>query len=132
MDELHSSLLQRPVPFLVIAGRASRDDVLPDRFASAGSRDHVVEREPAGGRAAVDAPPAVSSKEGAARDLALNCSWDAHVGDQADHVRPRIGVRRGVQRLVELLDDLGLSLVHEHMGTPHGCDIERLVTRVQN
>jgi hypothetical protein len=37
-----------------------------------------------------------------------------------------------MERLVELLDHFGLSLEHEHVGTPHGSDIQRLVTRVQN
>ena len=132
MDELHARLLQRAVPLVVVARRTRRYDVLPDRFPTARSRDDVVERQPARGGAAVDATPAVAREERAARDLALDGPRHAHVGHEPDHVWPRIRVGRGVQRLVELLDHLGLSLEHEHVGTPHGCDIQRLVTRVQN
>ena len=37
-----------------------------------------------------------------------------------------------MQRLVELLDDLGLALEHEYVSTPNSGDVQRLVTRVQD
>jgi hypothetical protein len=37
-----------------------------------------------------------------------------------------------VQRLVELLDHLGLALEHEHVSTPNRRDVERFVARVQD
>ena len=52
----------------------------------------VVERQPARGRAAVDAAPAVTGEERAARDLALDRARHPDVLDEPDHVRPDVGV----------------------------------------
>jgi hypothetical protein len=41
-------------------------------------------------------------------------------------------VARGTERAREIFEHLGLPLEHEHVGTPHRTNIERLVARVQN
>ena len=47
-------------------------------------------------------------------------------------MRPDEGVGGGAKALRQALDHLGLALPNEHVGTPHGTDVERLVTRVQD
>jgi len=88
------------------------------------------QREPAGVRPAPTPP--TPGEEGPARDLSLHRARNAHVLDEPDHVRPLEGVARGAERAREVLEHLGLPLEHEHVGTPHRTDVERLVTRVQN
>src|SRR6185295_19362517 len=94
--------------------------------------DDVVERQPAAGRAAVDAAPAVAGEEGAAGDLPLDRTGDADVVDQPDHVRPDEAAGRRAERLVEVLDHLGLALVEEDVGAPNRAHIQRLVTGVED
>ncbi len=122
----------KPVALAQVARRARGDDVLPHRLAAARARDHVVERQPAAGRAAVDAAPAVTREERAARDLALDDPRNADVVEEPDHVWPR-ELRRGRAKWSpELFDDLRLPLEHEHVRTSQRADVERLVTRVQD
>ena len=130
--ELHPGLLERPVALAQVARRAGGDDVLPDRLAALRARDDVVEGEAAARRAAVDAAPAVAGEERAARDLALDRARHAHVVDEPDHVRPDEAAGRRAQRLVELLDHLGLALVDQHVGAPNRAHVQRLVTCVQD
>ena len=92
----------------------------------------MVERQPARRAAAVDAAPAVSREQRTPGDLSLHSPRHADVRDQTDHMRPGIGVRSRVQRLVELLDHLGLALEHEHMRAPNAGDVQRLVARIQD
>ena len=132
LHELHRDLLEEAVALLEVAGRARGDDVLPDGIAPAAARDDVVEREPPVRRAAVDATPAVAREEGASRDLPLHGAGHAHVLHEPDHVRPLEGVAGRTERLVELLEHLGLALEHEHVCTTHGCDVQWLVARVQD
>ena len=96
------------------------------------ARDHVVERQPPGGGAAVDAAPAVTGEERAPRDLPLDRPRDADVLDEPDHVRPGVRVGRGAQGLGQALEDLGLALPDEHVRAPNRADVQRLVTRVQD
>src|SRR6266511_1239338 len=63
----------------------------------------MVEREPAACRPAVDAAPAVTREECPAGDLSLDGAGHAHVGDQPDHVWPRIRVRGRMKRLFQLV-----------------------------
>src|SRR5437764_8029336 len=128
----HLRLRERAIPLPVVARRAGGDDVLPDRVAAAAARNDVVEGEPARAGAAVDAAPAVAREERATRDLALHRPRHAHVGDEPDDVRPRVGRGGGRERLLELLDHLGLALVDEHVRTPNGAHVEWLVAGVQN
>src|SRR5262249_61140754 len=65
-------------------------------------------------------------------DLPLDRPRDSDVVDEPDHVRPDEGRSRGAKWLVELLDDLCLPLVEQHMSAPHGAYIERLVAGVQD
>ena len=83
----HRRLLEQPVALAEIARRTRGDDVLPDRVAALRARDHVVERQPTGRRAAVDALPAVAGKERAPRDPPLDGPRHPHVLEEADHVR---------------------------------------------
>ena len=130
--QLDRQLLQQPVALAQVARRAGGDDVLPRRVAAARARDDVVERQPAAGRAAVDAAPAVTGKQGAAGDLPLHHPGHAHVVHEPDDVGPSIGVARGAEWSVQLLDDFSLPLVDEHVRAAQRAHIERLVTRIEN
>src|SRR2546423_8217416 len=130
--QLHRHLVRQPVPFAQVARRTRRDDVLPDRLAAAALRYDVVEREPPAGAAALDATPIVTGEERPARDLPLHRPGYANVLDEPDYVRPGKRRRRRPQRLVELLDHLGLALEYEHMRAPNRRHIERLVARIQH
>src|SRR6266508_6380747 len=132
MEELHAGFFECAVPLLVVARSAGRDDVLPDGFATPRSRHDVVQRQAPAGSPAVGAAPAVAGKECTAGDLALYRAWNPDIGDQPDHVWPGIGIRRGVQRLVELLDHLGLPLENEHVRATNGRHVKWLVARVQD
>ena len=77
------------LPLRRLHGRARGDHVLPHRLAALRARHHVVERQPAARRAAVDAAPAVTGEERAARDLALDDPRDADVVEEPNHVWPR-------------------------------------------
>src|SRR5262249_61692918 len=79
-----------------------------------------------------DATPAVTREERAGGVLPLDRTRHAHVVEDPDHMRPDEAPGGGAQRLVEPLDDLGLALVDEHVGTPHRANVERLVTSVQD
>ena len=92
----------------------------------------MVEREPAARCAAVDAAPAVTGEERPPRDLSLDRARDPHVVDEPDHVGPRVGVARRVERLVELLEHLRLALEDEHVSTSHRRDVQGLVARVEH
>jgi hypothetical protein len=37
-----------------------------------------------------------------------------------------------MERLLELLEDLGLTLEDEHVRTTNGCDVQRFVTGIQD
>src|SRR5690348_13537715 len=80
----------------------------------------------------VSRPPAVAREERLAGDLALDRPRDADVVEEPDHVRPDEAAGGRAERLVELLDDLRLALVEEHVGAPNRAHIQRLVTGVQN
>ena len=82
--------------------------------------------------AAVDAAPSVPREERAPRDAPLDRARHPDVGDEADHVRAGVGVRRRPQRLVEPLDDLGLPLPDEHVRTPCGAHVQGLVARIED
>src|SRR5581483_2521409 len=99
-----------------IAGRAGGDDVLPARIAALRARDDVVERQPPVRRAAVDAAPAVTGEERAARDLALDHPRHTDVVDEPDHVWPPERVGGRAKWSIELFDHLGLALEDEHVG----------------
>src|SRR5581483_9027962 len=128
----HRNLLGQAVSLAEVAGRAGGHDVLPDGLAATAARHDVVERQPARAVPAVDAPPAVPREEGAARDLPLRSTRHMNVRDQPDHVRPRVGVRRRMERVSELLQHLGLALEDEHVSPTHRAHVERLEARVQN
>ena len=68
----------------------------------------------------------------ASGDLPLHRPGHTHVLHEPDHVRPLEGVAGRAERLVELLEHLGLALEHEHVCTTHGCDVQWLVARVQD
>src|SRR4051794_24891426 len=89
----HRHLLEQPVALAQVAGRARGDDVLPLRPAALRARDDVIERKAAARLAAVDAFPAVAREERAPRDLALDDPRHANVGEEANDVRPGVGVR---------------------------------------
>src|SRR5215204_1511538 len=92
----------------------------------------MVERQPAAGRAAVDAAPAVAGEQGPAGNLSLDCAGDADVGDEPDDVWPRIRVRGRMKRFVQLLDHLGLSLEYQDVSASNGGHVQRLVAGIQD
>src|SRR5439155_13129297 len=94
--------------------------------------DHVVEREAPGRRAAIDAAPAVTSEQSAARDLPLHHSGHSDVMHEPDHMWPLVGVSGRAEWSVELLDHLCVALEDEHVGAAQRAHIERLVTRIEN
>src|SRR5262245_64003340 len=120
-------LLERAVALAQVARRAGGDDVLPAGLAAARARDDVVERQARRGRAAVDAAPAVTGEERPPRDPPLDGTGDANVGEEPDHVRPAERAAGRAEWSVELFDDLRLPLPDQHVCTPHGTDVERLV-----
>ncbi len=122
----------RRSPLRRLHGRAGGDDVLPVRVAASRAGHHVVERQPAAGRAAVDAAPAVSGKERPAGDLSLVRLGDADVLDEPDHVWSGERVGGGVQGRLVLLEHLRLPLEHEHMRAPNRADVQRLVARIED
>ena len=92
----------------------------------------MVERQAAVRASAVDAAPAVTREERAARDLALHEPRDAHVVDESDDVWPLERRSGRAKRSVQLFDHLGLALVDEDVRTPYRADVQWLETRVQD
>jgi hypothetical protein len=92
----------------------------------------MVEGQPAARGAAVDAAPAVTRKERAARDLPLHDAWHADIAEEPDHVRPRKPLRGRAEWSVELLDHLRLPLVDKHVRASERAHIERLEAGVQD
>src|SRR5207248_1182911 len=74
----------------------------------------------------------VAGEEGPAGDLPLDRAGHTDVVDQPDHMGPDEAARGRAQRLIEVLDHLGLALVQEHVGTPNRAHVQRLVTGIQN
>src|SRR5438876_2538215 len=129
---MHAYLLEQAVALTQVARSAGGDDVLPDRLAPAAPRHDVIQGQPAPVLAAVDAAPAVAREERPPRDLPLHRAWHPHVLDEPDHMRPGIGVARRAERLVELLEHLGLALEHEDVRPSHGRHVQWLVARVED
>src|SRR4029450_11237295 len=114
-----------------VAGRAGGDDVLPDRPAAAATRHDVVERQAPRRGAAVHAAPAVPREQRPPPDAPLPGARPPDVLDEPDHMWPREGSRRGSERLLELLDHLGLALEHEDVRAANGGDVQWLVAGVE-
>src|SRR5687768_4011274 len=129
---MQAGVLEQPVALAEVARRARGDDVLPDRLPALRAGHDVVERQPPGRGAAVDATPAVTGEERAPRDLPLDRAGHPHVLDEPDHVRPDVRVGRGAQALRQALEDLGLALPDEDVRTPNRADVQRLVACVQD
>ena len=51
--QLHARLFEQPVALAMVAGRARRHDVFPDRRASARAWDDVIERQAVAARAKI-------------------------------------------------------------------------------
>src|SRR4051812_22480830 len=84
--QLHPELLEQAVALAEVTGSTGRDDVLPHRLSALRARHHVVERQPAVRRPAVDAAPAIAGEQRFPRDLALDRARHPDVVQQTDHM----------------------------------------------
>ena len=131
--QLHAGFERGLVALAAVAGVAAGDQVFPGGGASAGARDHVVEREFARGQhgVAVLAGIAVAQQNVFAREGAA-LMRDAAVLEQPDHRGQAHGHAGGVQEVSVLFFGHGHALEHEHEGAAGGADIDGLVGGVEH
>src|SRR5690349_9172736 len=129
---VHVDLLGQAVALAAVAGGAGGDDVLPDRLAAPTAGDDVVDREAGLAGAAVLAGPGVAGEDGAAGDLApVRFARDAHVVDEADHVRPLHRHVLGMDRPLAPLEQLRLFLQEQHGSPSQRANVDRLIRCVE-
>jgi hypothetical protein len=127
LEESHSRLLRRAIPFSVVAGAATGDQVIPCRITAARTWDNVVERQVLWRKdvTAVLASVVISQQNVLARK-ALALEWNVYVFEEPNNRRGRHRESSRVQPLRGTLFSVSDTLQYEHHCPPRRAYIDRL------
>ncbi len=130
---VHLDLSRQPIALAAVAGRASGDDVLPDRLAAPAPGDHMVDGQPGLAGAAVLTGPSIAGQYRPPSDLApVRLSWNPYVIDQPNHVGRLHGHPLRMQRPALPLQQLRFLLKEQHSGPSQRANVDRLIRRIEN
>ena len=127
----HSRLLGRAAGLAVVAGLASGNKIFPGVLSAPMAREHVIKGELAGSFAAVNAGPAVASKDFFAGEpnLGTGAPDKTHEPDDRREGNRLRGTADGPARSFE---DLGFTAEDEDERPPDGAHVQRLVVLVEH